>query len=169
MNIDTGGFHTSAGPACEDNRPVQNEHHVLFDPSSTFLQSGPIVVRPNRPLMLVGYMVPEGAEFVVEGVSLGSRAVQHGGGCCSPCGPSLLSRAAADILFREPMTLGGSVWKINELNRHLVLTLPGSYILSLNSDEYLGSIHVELVELGEVQAPIPAGYMAGLNYMVAET
>ena len=163
--IDTGGHYTGRGSSCDDNRPVQGEHQVLFDQSSTFLQSGLIIVRADQPVMLVAYMVPEGAQFVVEGVSVGSRAVQQGGGCCSPCGPTLMGQGAADIRFREPMMLGGNTWSMDEKNRRLVITLPGTYMLVLNDDQYLGSVHVELVQLGNIKTTIPEGYVAGLNIM----
>lgn len=163
--IDTGGHFTGRGSSCDDSRPVQGEHQILFDQSSTFLQSGLIIVRADQPVMLVGYMVPEGAQFHVEGVSVGSRAVQQGVGCCSPYGPTLMSQGAADIRFREKMTLGGQPWVMDELNRRIVITLPGTYILTLNDDQYLGSVHVELVQLGNVKTTIPEGYMAGLNIM----
>lgn len=160
--IDTGGHYSGRGSACDDNRPVQGEHQVLFDPASTFLQSGLIVVRANQPVMLVAYMVPTGAEFVVEGVSVGSRAIQQGGSCCVPGGPSLIGQGAADILFREPMALGGNTWKLDEGVRRIVINLPGTYILSLNSDEYLGSVHVEMVQLGTVNTVLPETYLAGI-------
>ena len=56
---------------------------------------------------------------------------------------------------------------MNAANRRLVLTLPGTYMLVLNDDQYLGSVHVELVELGKVKTTIPDGYVAGLNIMIA--
>lgn len=168
MNIDTGGSYTASRSSGDDNRPVQAEHAVLFDPASTFLQSGLIIVRENHPVMLVGYMIPNDAEFVVEGVSVGSRSIQNGGSCCVPGGNSLMGQGAADIRFREPMNLGGRVWKINPSNRRIVITLPGTYLLVLNDDQYLGSVHVEMVQLGEVATRIPDAYMAGLNTMVAE-
>lgn len=163
--IDTGGHYTGRGSSCDDNRPVQGEHQVLFDQSSTFLQSGLIIVREDQPMMLVAYMLPEGAQFVVEGVSVGSRAVQQGGACCIPGGPTLMSQGAADIRFREPMTVGGKLWMLDELNRRMVITLPGTYMLVLNDDQYLGSVHVELVQLGKIKTTIPEGYVAGLNIM----
>jgi hypothetical protein len=161
--IDTGGYYSGRGTTCEDSRPVQGENQVLFDPASTFLQSGLIIVRADQPVMLVAYMVPEGAEFVVEGVAVGSRAVQQGGGCCSPCGPTLMGQGAADIRFREPMTLGGNTWVINEAKKRLVINLPGTYLLVLNDDQYLGSVHVEMVKLGDVKTTLPTAYLAGIQ------
>lgn len=51
------------------------------------------------------------------------------------------------------------------MNRRIVITLPGTYMLVLNDDQYLGSVHVELVQLGNVKTVIPEGYVAGLNIM----
>lgn len=161
--IDTGGMYTAQRAGCVDDRPVQNDKLVLFDAASTFTQSGVFIVRANNPLMIVGYEVPDGAVFTVEGVNVGSRAVQSGGGCCSPCGPTLLSQQAADILFREPMTLGGNIWQITATKRRLLITLPGEYILSLNEDQYFGSVHVEVKELGVIPTEIPDAYVAGIQ------
>ena len=76
-----------------------------------------------------------------------------------------MSQGAADIRFREPMTVGGKLWMLDELNRRMVITLPGTYMLVLNDDQYLGSVHVELVQLGKIKTTIPEGYVAGLNIM----
>lgn len=162
--IDTGGRYETLQPV-NDGRPTSSSNTTLFDSASTSTTSVLISVRTGRPLMLIAYMMEEGAELTVEGVSVGSRGIANGGGCCNPCnnnGRALSTSDAVDIRFREPMTLGGNPWKITNGYRRLVITLPGQYILQLNDQQYLGQVHVELVELGEIETRIPDVYAAGV-------
>lgn len=160
--IDTGGQFIGCDSACEDQRPVYGEHRVLFDFTSTVSQTGIITVNEDSPIMLVAYVLPDDAELVVEGVSVGSRSVPQGGGCCSPCGPSLESSGIPDIRFRWPMTLGGNTWKLSATNRRLVINLPGTYILVLADDQYIGSVYVEALSIGHIKTILPAQYLAGI-------
>lgn len=111
MNIDTGGFNSGASSMCNDGGgPAQGTNAVLFDPNSSYAQSPLIVVREKSSVLLVGYNIPDGAILTVEGVSVGSRSVAQGYGCCNPNnalqGASIYNQRAADILFRSPMRLG---------------------------------------------------------------
>ena len=162
--IDTGGRYENLTPQ-NDGRPTTGSNTTLFDSASTSLTSVLITVQVDRPLMLVAYLMEPGAELSVEGVSVGSRGIANGSGCCNPCnnnGRPLTTSDAVDIRFREVMTLGGNAWKITDAYRRLVLTLPGQYILQLNDQQYLGLVHVELVELGKVETRIPDVYVAGV-------
>lgn len=161
--IDTGGRYADINVQ-QDNRPSIGSNKILFDSSSTSQTSVLINVQVDYPVMIVAYLMEDGAELTVEGVSVGSRSIANGGGCCTPYdnGRSLAVQDTIDIRFREPMTLGGNLWQITDTKRRLVITLPGQYILQLNYTQYLGLIHVEQVELGKISTKIPDIYMAGV-------
>lgn len=165
MDIDTGGFQSGLSSMCSDGGgPAVGKHAVLFDPNSTFAQSGLIVVRPGMSILLVGYNIPQGAVFTVDGVSVGSRSVAQGFGCCNDNtkgAQSIYSSAPPDILFRSPMKLGGKTWELTESVDRLLITLPGDYLLVLNDTQYLGNLQVEMVTLPGV-TQLPFGYMAGV-------
>jgi hypothetical protein len=150
---------------CGSEGPATGKNVVLFDPSSTYLQSGLITVRPDTAIMLVGYNIPDGAVFTVEGVSVGSRSMAQGFGCCpsgAPTGNAIGMPRAPDILFRSPMKLGGAIWELTPENDRLVIALPGEYLLVLNDAQYLGDVQVELVVLPGIPQ-LPFAYMAGIQ------
>lgn len=164
MDINTGGFQTGlSGTLAEDMSPAVGKHTVLFDPSSTFAQSGLIAVRPNTSVLLVGYNIPEGAVLTLDGVSVGSRSVAQGFGAhtADPSTPqSIYNSSPPDILFRSPMRLGGKIWQLTNEADRLLITLPGEYLLVLNDAMYFGDLQVEMVMLpGCTQYPF--SYMAG--------
>ena len=165
MDIDTGGVQTGLSSMCSDGGgPAVGKHAVLFDPNSTYAQSGLIVVRPGTSIMLVGYNIPEGAVLTVDGVSVGSRSVAQGLGCCNDntkTAQSIYNGNAPDILFRSPMKLGGRPWQLTEEVDRLLITLPGEYLLVLNDTMYLGDMQVEMVVLPGVPQ-LPFSYMAGV-------
>lgn len=165
MKVDTGGnFVRSANP--DNQRPAINANTVLFDGSSTNLTSSVINAGVNKPLLIVAYSMPDGCEMTVEGVSVGSRSISSISGCCDPTNQNaatLIPSGAADILFRQPMALGGNVWKLTADQRHMLITLPGQYILQMNSTEYIGEAHVEVLPLPGMGNKIPESYIAGVQ------
>lgn len=164
MSIDTGGRYSSVDRS--NTNPVKNNSAVLFDGSSTSTTSGVINVASNRPVLITAYAIPEGCAFTVEGVSTGSRAISSASGCCdtsSPTSGALVPQGAADILFREPMTLGGHTWQITETTRRILITLPGMYVLQMNDISYIGDCHVEINPLVGVKTELPTAYHAGIT------
>lgn len=163
VRIDTGGVHEEHVIAATDG-PAVGKHAVLFDPTSTYAQSALISVRPGSSVLLVGYNIPDGAVFTVEGVSVGSRPSPTGYGCCrngGALGNTIVPGSAPDILFRSPVKLGGKTWQLTKDNDRLVIALPGEYLLVLNDTQYLGDVQVELIHVpGEQQ--LPFAYMAGV-------
>lgn len=162
--IDTGGRLATHDSMCSSEGPATGKNAVLFDPNSTYLQSGLITVRPDSAVMLVGYNIPDGAVFTVEGVSAGSRGMAQGFGCCPSGTPNAAGGMprAPDILFRSPMKLGGIPWQLTPGNDRILIVLPGEYLLVLNDAQYLGDVQVELVTLPGVPQ-LPFAYMAGIQ------
>lgn len=165
MKLDTGGTYVRSANA-DTQRPATSANVALFDGNSTNLTSSVINVTVNKPMLLVAYSMPDGCEMVIEGVSVGSRAISTVNGCCDPSNENaatLIPSGAADILFRQPMALGGNVWKLTADQRHLLITLPGQYILQMNSTEFIGETHVDVMPILGMGNPIPESYIAGVQ------
>jgi hypothetical protein len=160
MAIDTGGSITSTLPL---EGPAIGTTFVLFDSNSTYQQSPLVTVRPDYSVLLIGYGIPYGAAFTVEGVSLGSRAMGSYPAFAPERGVARnlsIPAPPPDILFRSPMRLGGNEWELTSDNDRMLISLPGDYLLVLNDPSYLGAVQVEAVWIPGHQQ-LPFSYMPG--------
>lgn len=155
--VDTGGFVPNG--YCNDDRITGNPNTVLFDGLSDNVMSRPFQVEVNTAIVLSAYGLPTDAEVSIYGISLASKSMDNGTGCCNtPIGRV----GTAVINFMAPMTLGGHEWKLTEANTKLFVNLPGRYIAILNDETYLGDLQVEYYTIKGINAPIPAEYVAGV-------
>lgn len=107
---------------------------ALFDQTSTKLVSPFLHLLPCEALQLSTFNLPAGAELAVYRVLLTGGGMPQGSGCiCDYEEGSPVSVAAS-----EPFKIDCDPVVLTHCNNVLFLTTPGSYILRLNSEDYLG-------------------------------
>lgn len=155
--VDTGGYVPNSG--CSDDRVTGNPNTILFDALSDDVMSPPFAVAVNEPIVICAYGLPAGAEITIYGISLASKSMDNGIGCCN----TPVGRPGTPVInFMSPMTLGGHLWKITEDNTRLFINLPGRYVAILNDESYLTEFQAEYYKTPKLNAPIPSEYVAGV-------
>lgn len=107
---------------------------ALFDQTSTELVSSFLHLLPCEALQLSTFNLPEGAELAVHRVLLVGGEMPQGSGCI--CGSE--EGAPVSVAASEPFRIDCKPVVLTYCNNVLYLTSPGSYVLRLNSEEYLG-------------------------------
>lgn len=108
--------------------------NTLFDQKSTKTVSHFIHVAPCQAIQLSTFGLPEGAKLTLNRVLPAGGVMPQGAGCiCDHEEGSGVVVAAS-----EPLKIACMPVELTNCNNVLFLTIPGSYMLRLNKEEYLG-------------------------------
>lgn len=108
--------------------------NTLFDQKSTKTVSHFLHVEPCQALQLSTFGMPDGAVLTLHRVLLAGGSMPQGTGCiCDHEEGSMLGVAAS-----EPFMIDCKPVVLDKCNNVLFLTVPGSYVLRLNDEAYLG-------------------------------
>lgn len=159
MKIDTGGkFALGDDPTTGGALSTYSPNQILFSSQSDSLDS-PIMTVYTGSTLIVGYNIPAGAVLTLELVSLGGVTPSSVSCARSVHGASTRQSVKPLIVFRTPVTLGGTTWMLTAESPMMVVPVRGTFVLSLNDGTYLGDFHVEAVSQ-DAQA-MPDAYKAG--------
>lgn len=108
--------------------------NVLFDQKSTKTVSHFIHIEPCQAIQFLTFGLPEGAKLTLHRVLPIGGSMPQGSGClCDHDEGSSVTVAAS-----EPLKIDCKPVVIDACNNVLYLTIPGSYMLRLNEERYLG-------------------------------
>lgn len=107
---------------------------ALFDQKSTKLISHFIHIEPGQAIQLSTYGLPDGANLTIHRVLPTSGEMPQGTGCI--CDHE--DGSSIDVAASEPFKIDCKPVVLDNCNNVLFLTVPGSYMLRLNSEAYLG-------------------------------
>ena len=167
MTISTGGrYDNIGGPTVDSSGVMINTSNILYDDSIAKLRSAPFEVPEGYYAVLVGYNMEQaaGAEFVIDGVTLGSQHVANGGACCNGVEDrGNKASTTATVLFRETMTLGGNAWKITQKTPRVIVAVPGWYVVELNDGDHIGQGLQLEYRLVKQKLQLPEAYFPGIK------
>lgn len=112
----------------------ERSSNVVFNQESTKLVSHLLSVTPCEALQISTFGLPEGAKLTLHRVLPAGGSMPQGSGCiCSYDEGSPVNVAAS-----EPLKIDCKPVEIDNCNNVLYLTVAGTYMLQLNSEEFLG-------------------------------
>lgn len=129
-NIQTGRMDYTLSPTLQKDKVSS----ALFDNKSTRTVSHFLHVEPCQAIQLSTFGLPDGANLELHRVLPTSGAMPQGAGCI--CGYDEAESITASA--SEPLKIGCRAVVLNNCNTVLYLTIPGSYVLKLNDESYLG-------------------------------
>ncbi|MGF6599800.1 hypothetical protein P3T23_004534 [Paraburkholderia sp. GAS448] len=133
---------------------------ILFDSRSASMTSPTFLVRPGKGVVLSAFGLAHSdagtAQLaIIEKVRYEDGIMPHGDVCED------LEPPEATILQNEDVTQCG-LWGLSPCQNLGVLTLPGSYRLTLNDAAAIGSVYVEAIEIGaDAAALVPQNLFFG--------
>lgn len=108
--------------------------NILFDQKSIKTVSHFLHVEPNQAIQLSTFGLPDGAKLTLYRVLPAGGQMPQGSSCI--CDHE--EGSSATVAASEPLRIGCLPVELTNCNNVLFLTVPGSYMLRLNNEEYLG-------------------------------
>ena len=107
---------------------------LLFDQNSTKRVSHFIHIEPCQAFQIYTFGLPDGAYLTVHRAFVGGGDMPQGSGCLCGVEPGQMVSALAT----EPFKIDCKPVVVDNCTNVLFLTVPGTYLFELNSDEHLG-------------------------------
>lgn len=161
-NISTGRKLYGTGKGAD----VDPNYNVLFDQRSTMTVSHTVDVAPCEAIQFSTFGLPDGAKLEVHRVFRTGGAMPDGAGCiCDYESGSPVSVAAS-----EPLKIDCKPVVLDNCNNVLYLTVAGSYMLKLNSADYLGQFwaFAETMDCCCIPEGLVIGNRKGAGYVGTE-
>ena len=137
--------------------------NTLFDQKSTRLVSHFVHVNPCEAIQFSTFGLPEGAFLTVHRVLPMGGMMPQGSGCIC----DYEEGSAIDVAADEPLKIDCKPVVLDHCNNVLYLTVPGSYMLKLNSEEHLGKFwaFVEAMDCCCLPEGLVIGNRKGAGYI----
>lgn len=134
----------------------------LFTPDTPpgTLYSRPITLVAGDIILIDGYNMPDIQKIFLNRIVIASPEMAMGNNC-DPCALDAVYGPGGKIVYRNRMLLGGRYWTLSKTIPQLMVAIPGSYELELETVDMLGNMDVGYTTWPAAKTPdLPDKYFA---------